>query len=278
MVAKAVEGSDKSAAARRRAARGRPQDDSVCRGVGLRRGNRVGFEGREDCFDFGAAGLQEGRQGKMLAEVSEVFIGGESRTVGRNLVEYASRFTEVDRSKVEAIDHRRDAESGARQMLLPGTVLFIVGSAKGNVMHATNAGLGVWKIGLNDEMQLRADTARPCFEDQNLLRTIEGILPGGAVSHEVGQDFHGWLGTADGERGGPEAANCVFNRDRAKGPWLAIGALAHDELEALAFWIGKGYGGATGMLLDLAVWHTLVIEALDPPIERGAVGNGESHG
>src|SRR5450755_243291 len=89
-------------------------------------------------FDLFALWLQEWWQGEMLAEVFNVLIGREAWTIGRNLEQHAAGHAEVDRLEVEAIDHRSYAQADLRKVLAPLEVLFRIGRAEGNVMHAAD--------------------------------------------------------------------------------------------------------------------------------------------
>ena len=56
------------------------------------------------CFDFLAVWLQEGWEGKALAEMFGVFVGGEAGTVGGDFEEDAAWFAEVDGVEVVTVD------------------------------------------------------------------------------------------------------------------------------------------------------------------------------
>src|SRR5262249_36107439 len=66
-----------------------------------------GFDRSQPRLDLSSPWLQEWRERQPLAQAFERFVGSESRTVGRDLEEHASRLPEVNGREVEAIDNWR---------------------------------------------------------------------------------------------------------------------------------------------------------------------------
>ena len=70
----------------------------------------------------------------MRAEGHCAFVHRETGRFGRDLKAHAAGLAEIDRAEVVAIDHRRDAASGAQYLFAPGFLRRCVGRAKGDMM------------------------------------------------------------------------------------------------------------------------------------------------
>src|SRR5579875_563682 len=90
-------------------------------------------------FNLSSMRFQERRKCEPLSQGSSIFIDIEAWAIGGDLKEYATRFAEVDRAEVEAVNHRCHGRIDAGDALSPLSVFFLVWGAPCHVMHAANA-------------------------------------------------------------------------------------------------------------------------------------------
>ena len=103
----------------------------------------AGVRGRGDPVDNESVGVltvPRGLEAQVVAEFLDTLIRCESRRIGRDLKENASRLAEVDRVKVSAIHHRADVVAEIGQLFATLALTRIVRRAERNVMHATECG------------------------------------------------------------------------------------------------------------------------------------------
>src|SRR5260370_22085348 len=82
--------------------------------------------------------LQEGWKGQSLTQMCWIFVGRETRAVGSNLEKHSSRLAKVDRVEVEPVDDGRHRADLPVDLLSPLQLFLVIGSAKCDVMHASD--------------------------------------------------------------------------------------------------------------------------------------------
>ena len=164
----------------------------------------------------------------MLSEMLETFVGGETRTVRRDFKQHAAWFAEIQCPEVEPVDDRGDVHAGASEMLLPLAVFFVIGRAKGDMMNATNAGMGTSKTGIDHHVHFGSEPTRPRLIDQNLLtgrQTEVTCLP---EPEHGGKNLFGRFAARDYHSEVPKAPNRMFDRHGTISPGDCSRSLAGD--------------------------------------------------
>src|SRR5437660_5526769 len=90
-------------------------------------------------FDGLALRFQERRQREPLTQGFNIFVYRKARPVGRNLEQYAARLAEVDRTEVEAVNHRRNRWVDQSDLIPPLAVFLLVWRTECHVMHPADA-------------------------------------------------------------------------------------------------------------------------------------------
>src|ERR1700682_2590736 len=103
-------------------------------------------------------GLVVGGQLQTLAQVLDRFVGGKSRSFGRNFKENPARVAEINRMKILAIDHWRDAKAKIAKLVSPLQLLLLVRAAKRDVMHG--AGGNISEMTVRPLQQIDLSTGR----------------------------------------------------------------------------------------------------------------------
>src|SRR5438445_4383853 len=94
--------------------------------------------GSQILFNLFAVWLQERWKGQTFTQMCWIFVGRETRTIGSDLEKHSSRLSKVDRVEVEPVDDGRHRADLPGDLLSPLQLFLIVGSAKCDVMHASN--------------------------------------------------------------------------------------------------------------------------------------------
>ena len=74
-------------------------------------------------------------EGEFGAEFVDRFVAGETRWIGGDLEKDSAWFTEVDRSKIDAIHHRADVIAEIEDLFPPLLLAGIIRNAKRDMMN-----------------------------------------------------------------------------------------------------------------------------------------------
>src|SRR2546423_14840252 len=94
---------------------------------------------RQDLVELVAPHLEPGRQAERGAELFGWLVDGEARAVGRDLEQDATRFAEIDRLEVPAVDDRRHVAAGTHEQVAPAHLGLRVGRPPSDVVHRADA-------------------------------------------------------------------------------------------------------------------------------------------
>src|SRR5262245_28374741 len=94
---------------------------------------------RQHRLDLSAVGLEPWRQHELLAEVLEIFVGGEARAVGRELEQHTARLEEIHRLEPESVDDLCRPAMRRRDAFAHLKLDHLVSDAPSDVMHRADA-------------------------------------------------------------------------------------------------------------------------------------------
>src|SRR5882724_5260019 len=100
---------------------------------------------------------------KLLSQCLDWLVEQEARSVGRKLEEYTTGFAEVDRVKVDTVEHRRHAETFL-DLGPPFEVRCVVLCTEGDVVHASRAEVAVAGLRVNEQIDVVAAGIPLCGE------------------------------------------------------------------------------------------------------------------
>ncbi len=159
--------------------------------------------------------LEERRQGEFLAKGFFSFtILHEARTIRGNLVEHSSRFAEVHRLEVEAVDHRRDLDAHRLEIIVPRLVRLEGRRPEGDVVNAAASLASHWVVGPNLHDQVRTRAARPGLQHDVAIFWLGGIrnVILDPKAHDLGQHHQRRIRPHRGNRDRAEPANRELDR------------------------------------------------------------------
>ena len=110
-------------------------------------------------------GFKEGGEGKALAEVLGVFVGGEAGAIGGDFEEDAAWFAEVDGVEVVTVDDGGYTGSYLGEVGSPLGMFFVGGGAEGDVVDASDGGEATGHVGSNVYVDVGSGAARAYFKD-----------------------------------------------------------------------------------------------------------------
>src|ERR1700680_3579615 len=181
-------------------------------GCAPRRGGRYD-DGRQVVVQLFTTHLEPRRQAQCRTKLFRLFVHGESGLVGRDLKKYAARFAVVDRFEVVAVDDGGDVANVLHQDRSPGGLAGVVGGPPGDVMHGTRSLFTYRRLRRLEQVDCSTWPAGPRLEPGRLT-----FLTDTAKAHHARQETDGCLGFGHAHRHRVEAADLVFEVDRAVRP------------------------------------------------------------
>ena len=226
--------------------------------------------GSQILFDLLPVWLQERWKGQTFTQMCWIFVGRETWAVGSNLEKHSSRLAEVDRVEVEPIDDGRHRADLPGDLLSPLQLFLIVGSAKCDVMHASNTWTTKRYVRAHIQVNLGSGPSCPHFKDVDRAVLFGLIGPALAEAERPGEQSGCWVKRSCSESHRVQAVNRHRSRNRTSFTGEALqSSPIIDQFQALPFGVTKRYHRffIISTQLNAFMGHFEALEALHPPLQ-----------